>query len=163
MDRSRSRSPHRRRTHHRRSRSRHRSYSRERNHYHRVTRKRDYSYSSSSESRSRSRERKPEKSYYRSRDKSYDKHRYQHSPTKNETTTDVTPNNNVDKVITDNMSDEDFLKVIGLDKGFKSTKGKKVVGNIDGYSKVKTTGKIFNLLIKKRGTFQQPIVVNLKK
>ena len=60
-------------------------------------------------------------------------------------------------------SDDDILKQLGLTDGFHSTKGKKVDGNVDVYSKIKTTTSIFNQMIHKRGSRQEPITVKLFK
>ena len=61
------------------------------------------------------------------------------------------------------VTEEELRALLGVGAGFRSTKGRPVPGNIDGYAKIKTTSKIFNLLIKKRGTYQQPITVKLSK
>ncbi|ELP94036.1 hypothetical protein EIN_182930 [Entamoeba invadens IP1] len=63
---------------------------------------------------------------------------------------------------TRDMDDYDLLTSMGV-KGFGSSKGLKVSDNIEGFSKIKATSKIFNLLIQKRGTYQNPIDIKLKK
>ena len=57
--------------------------------------------------------------------------------------------------------EDEILKKMGLENGFVSTKGKHVKGNINSYCKIRQTSKIFNLLIKKRGTEKKPTDVHL--
>ncbi|EDR23075.1 U4/U6.U5 tri-snRNP-associated protein, putative [Entamoeba dispar SAW760] len=72
-------------------------------------------------------------------------------------------NEKKDVIISINDDEDEILKKMGLANGFCSTKGKHVKGNIEGYSKIKATSKIFNLLINKRGVHQKPVDVKLKK
>ena len=62
-----------------------------------------------------------------------------------------------------NEDEDEILRKMGLQHGFCSTKGKHVKGNITSYCKIKQTSKIFNILIKKRGTQKQPLLINLQK
>ncbi|EKE38132.1 hypothetical protein ENUP19_0046G0085 [Entamoeba nuttalli] len=72
-------------------------------------------------------------------------------------------NEKKDVIVSINDDEDEILKKMGLANGFCSTKGKHVKGNIEGYSKIKATSKIFNLLINKRGVHQKPVDVKLKK